>query len=160
MDFEFIVKKLIFTLLNKGFTMATAEQCTCGLIGAAVSSQEYPQRWYKGTVTAYSQDSINKLLAVPLYVIEKNGLVSSQVAQQMALDIIYKYCVNIATSVVGDIDGYGKEVQICVAKMDKQQVSFSYKKVLVGGCDKGKKMETIINEALLLTIEHIEGKTD
>lgn len=157
MEFDFVVRKLVVALMNKGFTMATAEECTCGLIGATVASQEYAQRWYKGTITAYGDDNVKKLFGIPSYVTEKNGLISSQVAQQMALDTLYKFDVNIATSVMGDIDGYGKDAQICVAKMEHKVISFAYKKVIMGN-DKAKNIETLITEALFLTLEHLEGK--
>ncbi len=152
-DLEFIVKRLAVELMNRDFTIATAEEYTCGLIGASVASLEYPQRWYKGTVTCYTSEGINKLFGVPLYVIEKNGLVSSQVAQHMALDVLYKYGSNIGIGVIGSIDGYNNDIQICVVKMTKNNMKFSYKKLIIDGKDKGKDLEEIVKESLMLTIE-------
>ena len=154
-DLEFIVKRLVVELMNRSFTIATAEECTCGLIGASIASQEYPQRWYKGSVTAYSKEAINKLLSVPLYAIDKNGLISSQVAQQMALEILYKFKCNVSIGVVGSVDGYGNDVQICVAKKYNNDMSFAYKKLTVEGKEKGKDIEIIIKESLSLALEHI-----
>lgn len=159
MDFDFVVKRLVVALLEKGFTIATSEQCTCGLIGASVASLEYSQRWYKGTITTYAEDCVNKLFGVPSYVVQKNGLVSSQVAQQMALDVLYKFGADISIGVIGDIDGYGKDAQICVAKMDNKVISFGYKKVIMGSV-KSKNIETLINESLMLALEQLEEKKD
>lgn len=157
MDLEFIVKRLIAVLLDKGFTIATAEGCTCGLIGASIASQEYPQRWYKGTVTAYSKDAVNKLLAVPLYVIEKNGLVSSQVAQQMALDTLYKFGTNIGIGVVGEIEDNIINAQICIAKIHKGITSFTYYKLVSEKGTKSENMEIVIIKTLVMTLTHINS---
>lgn len=155
MDLEFIVNRLVVELMNKNFTIATAEECTCGLIGAAIASKESPQRWYKGSVICYTRESINKLLAVPLYVIEKNGLVSSQVAQQMAFDILYKYSANIGIGVVGSVENNNSDVQICVAKMNHSNLKFAYKKLTITDKCGGERLEEIIKETLILAIEHI-----
>lgn len=154
-DLEFIVKRLVIELMNRHFTIATAEECTCGLIGASIASQDFPQRWYKGTITTYTQNEINKVFGISNNIIEKNGLVSSQIAQQMALETLYKFNANITIGVVGDVDGYCKDVQICVCKKFDKNMNFAYKKITVDEKDRGKNLEIILNESLSLALEHI-----
>lgn len=154
-DLEFITRRLAIELMNRHFTIATAEECTCGLIGASVASLDFPQRWYKGTITAYSQSDINKVFGVPYYIIEKNGLVSASIAQRITLEALYKFDANIAVGVVGDVDGYNKDVQICVGKMVDNSMDFAYGKITLDWKDRGKAIETIICEALTLAINHI-----
>ena len=162
---EKLSRDVAIALMDKGYTMATIEECTCGLIGAAIASQEYAQRWYKGTLVPYTEEMAMKLLDIPPYTIERNDFVSCQVAQQMALCGLYKFDVNICVSIVGYIDGYGSnnigagEVQICVAKLDENKaIDFKYKKLHVKAMDKGDNMEECIKEALKLTLEHIIGE--
>lgn len=162
MEIEELAKRVAVALATKEYTMCTAEECTCGLIGASIASQNYAQKYYKGSITAYTQEQVEKVLNVPLYTIERNDLVSCQVAQQMALEALYKFNVNIATSVVGYVEGFGSsdvgagEVQICVAKNSNDRaVSFKYHKIHVDGADRGKNIEIAIREALLTTLEHI-----
>lgn len=148
-----VVSSVITALRGKNFTIATAEQCTCGLIGASLVSKG--DDVYKGTVTTYSNGSLTKLLGVPSYVIEKNGITSSQVAQEMAMDVLYKFCTNIGIGVIGHIDDDIIDVQICVAKMYKGSMSFEYQKLVKSGGSKGENIETVIKQTLMLTLMHI-----
>ena len=163
-DLDALSRKVAIALMDKNYTMATAEECTCGLLGACIASQVYAQRWYKGSIVTYTEEMAGKLLEVPQYTIERNDFVSSQVAQQMALTALYKFNVNICTSVIGYVEGTGSvnvaagEVQICVAKLDKQNnISFKYKKVRVTGNNRAKNIEVALEEALRTTLEHIIG---
>lgn len=161
MELDELSKKVAIALMDKNYTMATIEECTCGLVGASVASQDYAQRWYKGTIVTYTEDMATKLLEIPQYTIERNDFVSCQVAQQMALCGLYKFDVNICTSIVGYVEGFGStnvpagEVQICVAKMDTKAIEFKYKKLKLTGNQRGKNIELAIEEALRTTLEHI-----
>ena len=148
-----IVNSVIKVLKSNGFTIATSEQCTCGLLGASIVSKG--EEVYKGTITAYNNGSITKLLGVPSYVIEKNGIISSQVAQQMAMDVLYKFCTNIGVGVIGHIDEGIIDVQICVAKMYKGSMSFEYQKMFKSGGSKGENIEAVIKQTLMVILGHI-----
>lgn len=158
---EELAKRVAVALMSKNYTMATIEECTCGLIGAAVASQDYAQRWYKGTIVPFTEEIAKSLMEVPEYTIRRNDFVSSQVASNLALNGLYKFNVNICTAVVGYVDGYGStdipagEVQICVAKLVGKEVRFAYHKVKVKGDDRGKNIEVAMEEALKLTLKHI-----
>jgi len=152
---EVVEQGLGIALNSKGFTIATAEQCTCGLIGACIASNSTTRSLLKGTITAYDEKAINRWFGVPEYVIEKNGLISSQVAQQMALETLYKFSTNIAISVVGFIDDSNIDVQICVAKMNGGNVSFAYNKLKENGTSRGKNIEEIICKSMMIAVKHI-----
>ena len=165
MELDELAKRVAIALMDKSYTMATVEECTSGLLGACIASQDYAQRWYKGSIVTYTEDVAAKLLEVPQYTIERNDFVSSQVAQQMALTALYKFNVNICACVIGYVEGSGStnvaagEVQICVAKLDKQNnISFKYKKVRVSGNNRAKNIEIALEEALHSTLEHIIGE--
>ena len=161
MELEVLAKRVATALLDKGYTMATAEECTCGLIGASIASQDYAQRWYKGTVVTYTFEEAIKVLEVPQYVIMRNDFVSLQVASQMAMSVREKFNTNMAVSIVGYVDGYGSsdvaagDIQICSLKMINDKLDFKYKKVMVKGNNRAKNIQTALEEALLLVLEHI-----
>ena len=152
---EVVEQGLGIALNSKGFTIATAEQCTCGLIGACIASNSTTRSLLKGTITAYDEKAINRWFGVPEYVIEKNGLTSTQVAQQMALETLYKFSVNIAISAVGFIDDLNINVQICIAKMNGGSVNFKYQKFYENGTSRGENIEAVIHESLMGAVKHI-----
>lgn len=166
MEIEDLAKRVAVALMNKEFTMCTAEECTCGLLGATVASQDYAKRWYKGTITTYTEMEAAEVLDVMPSAILRCDFVSCQVAQQMAMKVLNTFNANIATAVVGYVDAYGSsdvkagEVQICVAKSYNDNISFKYKKIIVEGQDRGKNIELAIKEALRATLDCIMGEGD
>jgi nicotinamide-nucleotide amidase len=168
MEIEELAKRVAVALMNKEFTMCTAEECTCGLVGATVASQDYAQRWYKGSITTYTEEEAVKILEVMPSAILRCDFVSCQVAQQMALKALNMFKSNIATAIVGYVDGYGSsdikagDIQICVAKTANKNdgISFKYKKINVEGQDRGKNIEVAIEEALRATLDCIMGEGD
>lgn len=71
-------------LLEKGQTLAVAESCTGGYISHLITSVSGSSGWYKGGVTAYSNEIKQSLLGVSAESLEKNGAVSEQVIREMA----------------------------------------------------------------------------
>jgi nicotinamide-nucleotide amidase len=161
MKIEDLAKRVAVALMNKEFTICTAEECTCGLVGATIASQEYAQRWYKGTITTYTEMEAAEVLDVMPSAILRCGFVSSQVAQQMAMKVLNTFSANIAVAVVGHVDDYeGNDVQICIAKSSNSRISFKYKKINVENKDKGKNIEDAIKGALRATLECIMDEGD
>lgn len=82
-------------------TIATAESCTGGLIGAAITSAPGSSTPFKGGIIAYDNTIKTKLLAVPPSSIGKYGAVSEIVAQRMAAGAVERLGVDLAVSVTG-----------------------------------------------------------
>jgi len=166
MEIEELAKRVAVALMNKEFTMCTAEECTCGLVGATVASQDYAQRWYKGSITTYTEEEAVRVLEVMPSAILRCGFVSCNIAQQMTMKALNMFKTNIATAIVGYVDGYGSsdvkagDVQICVAKSSDNSISFKYKKINVEEQDRGKNIEVAIKEALRATLDCIMGEGD
>jgi len=72
-------------LVENSKTMAVAESCTGGNISHFITSNPGSSAYFKGAVVAYSNEIKNKLLNVPLEMIEAYGAVSQQVAEAMAV---------------------------------------------------------------------------
>ena len=71
------------SMVARGWSLGTAESCTGGLLGFALTSTPGCSRFYLGGMIAYSNDIKTEHLKVPRLVIEENGAVSSVVASMM-----------------------------------------------------------------------------
>ena len=86
---------------EKKISFATAESCTGGLIGAAITSIPGSSTPFKGGIIAYNNSVKNKLLGVPAGMLHKYGAVSREVARAMAIGAIEAVNVDMAVSVTG-----------------------------------------------------------
>lgn len=68
--------------LNK--TISVAESCTGGLLANRITDIPGSSAYFRMGIVAYSNDSKNKVLGVPLGVIKKYGAVSKHVTSLMA----------------------------------------------------------------------------
>jgi nicotinamide-nucleotide amidase len=71
-------------LAERGVTLATAESCTGGLIGARLTAVPGSSRYYRGGVVAYANEAKRDLLGVPEALLREHGAVSAPVARAMA----------------------------------------------------------------------------
>ncbi len=72
-------------LVERGETMATAESCTGGLIGASLTSIPGSSEYYLGGFVTYSNESKICQLGVRTVTLETEGAVSEKTAREMAL---------------------------------------------------------------------------
>jgi len=76
----------IFELLRKkGLTLGVTESATGGLISHIMTNVPGSSEVYKGSVTAYANQTKTGLLGVRTETLQQYGAVSSQVAEEMAL---------------------------------------------------------------------------
>ena len=94
-------QKLITLATEKKIRIATAESCTGGLIGAAITAIPGSSTPFKGGIIAYDNTIKHKLLDVPPGMITKYGAVSREVARAMAMGAIEALNVDMAVSVTG-----------------------------------------------------------
>jgi nicotinamide-nucleotide amidase len=67
-----------------GFTLATAESCTGGLIAERLTEVPGSSAYFMEGVVTYSNEAKTRLLGVPEELIETHGAVSAEVAEAMA----------------------------------------------------------------------------
>jgi nicotinamide-nucleotide amidase len=72
-------------LRRQGLTLGVVESATGGLISHLITDVAGSSDYYKGSVTAYSNEAKIKVVGVRRDTIEKYGAVSHQVAEEMAL---------------------------------------------------------------------------
>jgi nicotinamide-nucleotide amidase len=102
------VENLVGSLLkSKGLMVATAESCTGGNIAHRFTSIPGSSDFFKGSVVAYSNEVKTSVLQVSAEDLEKNGAVSQQVVEQMAVGArrLLKTDVAIATSGIAGTAG-------------------------------------------------------
>jgi nicotinamide-nucleotide amidase len=95
------VEKPITICTAQGLKIATAESCTGGLISAAFTEISGSSAVFECGFVTYSNESKNKMLGVPMELIEKHGAVSEEVACAMAVGAREKAAVDLAVSVTG-----------------------------------------------------------
>ena len=71
-------------LRQRGLTLGAVESATGGLISHLITNIPGSSDYYRGSVTAYSNEAKIKVVGVKEETINKYGAVSSQVAEEMA----------------------------------------------------------------------------
>ena len=98
----------------QGHTLATAESCTGGGIGAALTDVPGSSAVYKGGIISYTNEVKIAQLGVSVGTLEKYGAVSEQVAKEMAIGARARLHADYAVSVTGlagpDGDEFGNAV--------------------------------------------------
>ncbi len=88
-------------LTVKGYTIATAESCTGGLIATRITDIAGSSTYFLEGVVTYSNEAKTDLLGVPSNLIEYHGAVSAEVAEAMALGVKKRAGTTIGLSVTG-----------------------------------------------------------
>lgn len=82
-------------------TIATAESCTGGLIGAAITATSGSSAVFHGGIISYHNDVKISQLGVSRFTLNEVGAVSEAVAKQMAQGCRERLDVDLAVSVTG-----------------------------------------------------------
>lgn len=85
----------------QGKTLATAESCTGGGIGAAITAVSGSSSVYKGGIISYQNEIKQNLLGVCRVDLQKLGPVCGTVAEQMAVGARKALQADVAVSVTG-----------------------------------------------------------
>lgn len=85
----------------QGKTLTTAESCTGGGIGAAITAVPCSSDVYLGGIVSYTNGVKQNLLGVDAAILEKFGAVSEPVAKAMAIGARAALSADIAVSVTG-----------------------------------------------------------
>jgi nicotinamide-nucleotide amidase len=85
----------------RGWTLATAESCTGGLVAARLTSVPGSSAVVRGGVVAYANEVKERELGVPAAALRSHGAVSAEVAEAMAHGARERLDVDVAVSVTG-----------------------------------------------------------
>lgn len=100
-DDDIIETVLLRMLEERGWTLATAESATGGLIASRITSIPGASRVFRGGVVAYSTEVKRNQLGVPATTIDQHGVVSEPVAIAMANGVAAALGADVAVSVTG-----------------------------------------------------------
>ena len=98
---ERLLDQLAAALLARKQTLATAESCTGGLVGAALTNLPGSSAWYLGGVVAYANELKIRLLGVPAEILAAHGAVSLETARAMAQGARAAAAADFAVSITG-----------------------------------------------------------
>ena len=96
-----LITELAQALKERGLVCATAESCTGGLIGAALTAVSGSSEWYVGGVISYANSVKTGLLGVDEAALEAQGAVSEPVVRGMALGACRVTGADVACAVSG-----------------------------------------------------------
>ena len=114
MKIEALAARLVETLKNREKTLATAESCTGGGIGHAITAVSGSSAVYLGGVISYANSVKEQLLGVPCEVLMTRGAVSEETARAMAEGVRNLLHADLGVGVTGiagpNSDGTSKPV--------------------------------------------------
>lgn len=96
-----VAEKLVELLKARGLTCATAESCTGGGVGSAITSVAGSSAVFKGGVISYANEVKEHVLGVKSETLVSVGAVSSETAAQMADGARRLLNVDMAVSLTG-----------------------------------------------------------
>lgn len=95
-------------LLAARLTVAAAESCTGGLLGAALTAVPGASAYFRGGVVAYANQVKRDLLGVDAELLERCGAVSAEVAAAMARGVARLLDADVGIAITG-VAGPGAE---------------------------------------------------
>ena len=96
-----VAEKLVGTLIDKKMTCATAESCTGGGVGYAITGVAGSSAVFWGGIISYDNSVKQGVLGVPEDVLATKGAVSSECAAAMAEGARRRLNTDIAVSITG-----------------------------------------------------------
>ena len=146
-------------LKKQGKTLATAESCTGGLIGATITAVPGVSECYGFGVVTYANEAKEKLLGVSHHTLETVGAVSPETACQMAEGALKLSGSDVAVAVTGIAGPGGGSaekpvglVYVGIAVKDKEPKAV--KNVFDG--DRDEVRASTVKKALELVLEELQ----
>jgi nicotinamide-nucleotide amidase len=96
-----LAEEISFQLRSRKFTLSTAESCTGGMIAAAITDLAGSSGIFKGSIIAYSNEIKEKILGVPIEILNKNGAVSEECVAAMVDNICAMFDTDAGIAVSG-----------------------------------------------------------
>ena len=152
-DVSSFEEKIQAQFLLKNKTLSLAESCTGGEISARLAKIPGASKYFVGSIISYQTQSKSDLLSVPKTIIEKNSVVSKQVAEMMAQNVRKKFNSSLGVATTGnagpskgDSDAEIGTVWIAISS-DKRIISerFTF----------GKHRERVIGKAVNKALEMV-----
>lgn len=139
----------------EGKTLCTAESCTGGGIGAALTAIPGSSAVYKGGIISYTNEVKHNLLGVDNDLLDRFGAVSAPVAEAMAVGARKALKADIAVSVTGLAgpggDDYGNPVGRVYIGYSDEKTTLHHEYAFFGNREEVRRQAA--EEALKLILE-------
>lgn len=152
-----IVGRIAHILNQKNETLSLAESCSGGAIAEHITAEAGASSFFMGSIVPYKTKLKTKILGVPAALIEKNTVVSIEVAESMAANCCKLFGTDYAiatTGIAGPTKGDGKDEvgTVCIAIASPRGIvseKFSF------GNDRYRVIEKTINKAFEMLLKEI-----
>lgn len=88
-------------LKRKGVMLATAESCTGGWVGQAITAVSGSSEWFDRGFITYSNHAKHEMLGVSRDTLERFGAVSEETAREMAVGALFHSRAEVALAITG-----------------------------------------------------------
>jgi nicotinamide-nucleotide amidase len=152
------IQSLIASLLiERKLTVAVAESCTGGMLGASFTDLAGSSEYFLGGVIAYSNDIKIDILNVTWHTIEDFGAVSEQTALELSENVRLKFNSDFGISITGIAGPSGgtEDKPVGTVWIGISDTSMKKAKMYRFGNDRGLNRERAVATALLLLKERI-----
>lgn len=100
-DLETLASELGYSLLQRGFMLATAESCTGGWVAKALTDIPGSSAWFDCGFITYSNEAKQEMLGVDPEIIDTNTAVSEATARAMAEGALQKSHADLSLAITG-----------------------------------------------------------
>jgi len=100
-DLDERAEAVMHAICDRGWTVATAESCTGGMLAALLTDIEGAGRGFERGFVTYSKESKTELLGIERDLLDRNDAVSEPVARAMAEGALKRSRADVALSVTG-----------------------------------------------------------
>ena len=152
-DVSSFEEKIQVQFLLKNKTLSLAESCTGGEISARLAKVPGASKYFVGSIISYQTQSKSDLLSVPKNIIEKNSVVSKQVAEMMAQNVRKKFNSSLGVATTGNA---GPSKGDSDAKIGTVWIAISSdKRIISERFTFGKHRERVIGKAVNKALEMV-----
>lgn len=148
-------ERLLRQLAARELTLATAESCTGGMLGALLTEIPGASRVYRGGVISYTNEVKHALLGVDQQTLDVCTAVSRETAHEMARGARERCGASCAVSITGlagpEGDGTGRPIGLVYVAFDGAGYSFCRELRLSGS--RAEIREQAVRAALRLVAE-------
>lgn len=146
----------------RGWQIATAESCTGGMVGAALTDLPGSSAVYERGFVTYTNAAKMQMLGVMADTLDQHGAVSEPVASQMAEGALAASGADVAVSITG-IAGPGgsdfkPEGRVCFGLASNSQDTIT-ETVEFGALGRGAVREAARDHALALLLQAVRAAT-
>ena len=146
--------ELLSACRERGELIATAESCTGGLLAATMTAIPGCSDCFERGFVTYSNTSKSEMLGVPVWLIERHGAVSEDVARAMAGGALTHSRATLAVSVTGIAGPDGgteeKPVGLVHFAAGRRDEPIIHERVLFGDLGRGEVQCRSVQQALKL----------